>query len=96
MEEYWQVKLEECARERPMDKSMSSKLTQAIASSCWSVHIVGNECLGDIIRIASNDSTYELPSRATVVTRIHQLYESGGVETCNSCCSHGRALDFGQ
>lgn len=63
-----------------MDKSTSSKLTQAIAkwiaTVCRPVHIVEDKGLRDIIQITSNDSTYELPSRATIVTRTHELYES--------------------
>ncbi|KAF0023055.1 hypothetical protein F2P81_023685 [Scophthalmus maximus] len=63
-----------------MHASTSSKLTIAlakwIAMACWPIYIAEEEGLPDIIRIASNDPTYELPSRATVVSRIHKLYET--------------------
>ncbi|XP_062381388.1 E3 SUMO-protein ligase ZBED1-like [Sardina pilchardus] len=63
-----------------MDASTSSKLTQAIAkwiaTSCRPVYVVEDEGLCDIIRIASGDLTYELPSRATVMSRIHEWYDT--------------------
>lgn len=60
-----QAELEDCVRVRPMDKSTSSKLIQAmakwIATACRPVHNVEDEGLRDIIRLASNVLTYELP-----------------------------------
>uniref|UniRef100_A0A3Q4GKX8 DNA-directed RNA polymerase III subunit RPC9 n=1 Tax=Neolamprologus brichardi TaxID=32507 RepID=A0A3Q4GKX8_NEOBR len=62
-----------------MDNSTTNKLSTAIAkwvATAWRpIDIVEDEGLLEIIRIASNDCTYELPSRATTVAKIHNLYE---------------------
>lgn len=75
-----QTTLDSRFRSRSMDTSTSSKLTQAIAkwiaTACRPVYIVEDEGLRDIIRIASGDLTYELPSRATVMSRIHEWYDT--------------------
>lgn len=64
---------------RRMDNSTTNKLSTAIAkwvATAWRpIDIVEDEGLLEIIRIASNDCTYELPSRATTVAKIHNLYE---------------------
>lgn len=46
-----------------------------VTTACRPVNVVEDEGLLEIIRIASNDSTYELPSRATVTSKIHNSYE---------------------
>ncbi|XP_060766177.1 E3 SUMO-protein ligase ZBED1-like [Neoarius graeffei] len=62
-----------------MDAATKNKLTAAIAkwvaTACRPVSIVDDEGLTEIIRIASNDWTYETPSRATITSRIETLYE---------------------
>ncbi|KAL3983475.1 transcription elongation factor SPT4 [Sarotherodon galilaeus] len=64
---------------RRLDNSTTNKLSTAIAkwvaTTCRLINIVEDEELLEIIRIASNDCKYELPSRATTVTKIHNLYE---------------------
>ncbi|KAL4008846.1 hypothetical protein ACER0C_002698 [Sarotherodon galilaeus] len=64
---------------RRLDNSTTNKLSTAIAkwvATAWRpINIVEDEGLLEIIRIASNDCTYELPSRATTATKIHNLYE---------------------
>lgn len=66
-------------QQRRMDNSTSNILTTAIAkwvaTACRPVNVVEDEGLLEIIRIASNNSTYELPSRATVTSKIHNSYE---------------------
>lgn len=56
---------------RQLDNSTSRKLSTAVAkwvaTACRPINIVEDEGLREIIRIASNDCTYELPSRATTV-----------------------------
>ncbi|KAL7869510.1 hypothetical protein AOLI_G00134980 [Acnodon oligacanthus] len=63
-----------------MDQPTSNKSTVAIAkwiaTACRPVNIVEDEGLCDIIRIASKDTSYELPSRSVIVNRIHELYET--------------------
>ncbi|KAK0140687.1 Zinc finger BED domain-containing protein 1 [Merluccius polli] len=62
-----------------MDEPRKAKLTNAIAEwvaiSCRPVLIVEDVGLKKIIRIASNDYTYALPSRQTIIRRIDNLYE---------------------
>lgn len=64
---------------RPINQPRSRKLEEAIAkwvaTSCRPVFIVEDRGLKEIIRIASNDYTYEPPSRQTITRRIHELYE---------------------
>lgn len=68
------------ARQKTMDQATSKKLTVAIAkwiaAACRPIAIVEDEGLRDIIRIASKDPSYELPSRSTITNRIHELYET--------------------
>lgn len=67
-------------RQRHMDTATKNKLVAAIAkwvaTACRPINIVEDEGLTEIIRIASNDWTYEAPSRATITNRIENLYET--------------------
>ena len=67
-------------RQKRMDATTKNTLTAAIANwvatACRPVNVVEDEGLADIIRIASNDWTYELPSRATVTSHVHNLRET--------------------
>ncbi|XP_062854826.1 E3 SUMO-protein ligase ZBED1-like [Trichomycterus rosablanca] len=67
-------------RRQTMDQPTSNKLTVAIAkwiaTACRPINIVQDEGLRNIIRLASKDPSYELPSRSTIVNRIHELYET--------------------
>lgn len=73
-----QTTLESSLQKRRLDKSTNNQLSTAIAkwvaTACRPINIVEDEGLLDIIRIASNDSTYKLPSRGTTVAKIHDLY----------------------
>ncbi len=64
---------------KQLDISTSRKLTKAVAkwvaTACRPVSIVEDDGLREIIRIASNDWTYELPCIATTTKNIHDLYE---------------------
>lgn len=68
------------SRGLPMAKTTSDKVTDElakwIAKNCRPVNMVEDDGLRDIIRIASGDMFYSLPSRGTVVSRIHILYDS--------------------
>lgn len=74
-----QTTMDQSLQRRSMDKSTTNRLTSTIAkwvaTACRPVNVVEDEGLLEIIRIASNDSTYELPSRATITSKIHNLYE---------------------
>ncbi|KAL7880597.1 hypothetical protein SRHO_G00028510 [Serrasalmus rhombeus] len=66
-------------RWQTMDQPTSNKLTVAIAkwiaTACRPINMVEDKSLHDIIRIASKDPSHELPSRSTIVNRVHKLYE---------------------
>ncbi len=66
-------------QQRRTDSSTSKRLTTAIATwvatACRPVNVVEDVGLLEIICIASNDSTYELPSRANITSTIHNSYE---------------------
>ena len=67
-------------RQKTMDGSTKKRLTEAIArwvaTSCRPISIVEDDGLEEILRIASNDFTYELPSRATIANRIQDVYKA--------------------
>ncbi|XP_058619761.1 E3 SUMO-protein ligase ZBED1-like [Onychostoma macrolepis] len=46
-----------------------------IAKNCNPVNIVDDDRLREIIRTASGDTSYNLPSRGTIMSKIHTLYE---------------------
>lgn len=64
---------------RRLDNSTTNKLSTVIAkwvaTACRLINIVEDEGLLEIIHRAPNSCMYELPSRATTVTKIHNLYE---------------------
>ena len=65
---------------RSIDKQRQEKLTNAIAkwtatTDCRPISIVEDVGLRNILRIATNDGRYEMPSRHTITRRIHELYE---------------------
>ncbi|KAL2088070.1 hypothetical protein ACEWY4_012284 [Coilia grayii] len=67
-------------RQRPMDPATKMKLTVAIAkwvaTACRPTSVVEDEGLQNIIRIASNDWTYETPSRGTITHRVETLFQT--------------------
>ena len=67
-------------RQKHMDTTTKNKLIAAIAkwvaTSCRPVNVVEDEGLADIIRIASNDWTYELPLRATITSHVQKLHKT--------------------
>ena len=62
-----------------MSKATTEKLTNAIAkwiaADCRPISIVEDEGLQEAFQIAASDPSLKLPSRATVMKRIHQLYD---------------------
>ena len=75
-----QLTLQECGPRGRITKPVSEKVTTAlvnwIAKNCRPINIVEDDGLREIIRIASGDTSYNLPSRGTIVSRMHTLYES--------------------
>uniref|UniRef100_A0A3P9K018 HAT C-terminal dimerisation domain-containing protein n=1 Tax=Oryzias latipes TaxID=8090 RepID=A0A3P9K018_ORYLA len=65
---------------RPLTKSTSDHLTNTIAKwiakDCRPISMVVDSGFLDVLQVASQDSSYKPPSRATVMTKIHALYES--------------------
>ncbi|XP_068197082.1 E3 SUMO-protein ligase ZBED1-like [Antennarius striatus] len=63
---------------KQMSEATADKLTNSIAKwvavDCRPISIVEDEGLKEAFQIASSDSNFQLPSRTTVMKRIHQLY----------------------
>lgn len=63
-----------------VDQQKGKRLVEAIAkwvaSACRPINIVEDPGLRDVLRIATNDAAYELPSRRTIRRRIQELYEN--------------------
>ncbi|XP_026050112.1 zinc finger BED domain-containing protein 1-like [Astatotilapia calliptera] len=59
-------------------KNVREKVTNSlvvwIAKNCRPVSIVEDDGLREVIRAASGDECYNLPSRGTIVSRLHTLY----------------------
>lgn len=64
---------------RSIDKRKQERLTNTIAkwiaTNCRPISIVEDVGLKNVLRIATNDSTYEPPSRRTISRRVQELYE---------------------
>lgn len=64
---------------RSIDKQKQEKLTNGIAKwiaiACRPISVVEDVSLKNVLRIATNDGSYEIPSRCTIPRRIHELYE---------------------
>ncbi|XP_065099150.1 E3 SUMO-protein ligase ZBED1-like [Paramisgurnus dabryanus] len=65
---------------RPLTKSTLVNLTNTIAKwiakDCRPISIVEDAGFLDVLQVASQDSYYKPPSRATVMTKIHELYDN--------------------
>src|SRR4029434_7266682 len=60
---------------RKITRPVREKDTIWVASDCRPINIVEDGGLTEVIRIASGDNSYDLPSRGTIVTRIYSLYD---------------------
>src|SRR4029434_10759904 len=60
----------------PVREKVTNALAVWVAGDCWTINIVKDVGLTEVIRIASGDNSYDLPSRCTIVSRIHSLYDS--------------------
>src|SRR4029434_9409976 len=66
-------------------RSVCEKVTNAVAvwvaGECWPINIVEDGGLTEVFRIASGDNSYDLPSRGTIVSRIHSLADGERART---------------
>src|SRR4029434_8511737 len=64
---------------RKLTRLVREKVTNAVAvyvaGDCRPLNIVEDGGLTEVIRIASGDNSYDLPSRGTIVSRIYSLYD---------------------
>lgn len=56
-------------------------VAKCIATPCRPINVIEDECLCKIARIASNDPSCQIPSRATPVKSISELYEKEKAKT---------------
>src|SRR4029434_9968630 len=59
---------------RPVREKVTNALAVWVAADCRTI-IVKDVGLTEVIRIASGDNSYDLPSRGTIVSRIHSFYD---------------------
>src|SRR4029434_5030833 len=60
---------------RPVREKVTNAVAVWFAGDCRPINIVVDGGLTEVIRIASGDNSYDLPSRGTIVSRIHSLYD---------------------
>src|SRR4029434_2356478 len=60
---------------RPVREKVTNALAVCVAGDCRPINIVEDGGLTEVIRIVSGAISYDLPSRATIVSRIHSLYD---------------------
>src|SRR4029434_7884619 len=59
----------------PVREKVTNALAVWVAGDCRPINIVEDGGLTEVIRIASGDNSYDLPSRGTIVSCIHSLYD---------------------
>src|SRR4029434_8360429 len=62
---------------RKITRPVREKVTNAVAVwvDCRPINIVDDGELTELILITAGDNSYDLPSRGTIVSRIHSLYD---------------------
>src|SRR4029434_9135580 len=60
---------------RPVREKVTNAVAVWVASDCRPINIVEDGGLTEVIRIASEDNSSDLPLRDTIVSCIHFLYE---------------------
>src|SRR4029434_8664977 len=58
---------------RPVREKVTNAYAVCVAGDCRPINIVEDGGLSEEIRIASGDNSYDLPSRGTIVSRLHSL-----------------------
>src|SRR4029434_4239450 len=66
---------------RPVRETGANAVAVEVAGDCRPINIVEDGGLTEVIRIASGDNSYDLPSRGTIVSRIHSLADSERART---------------
>lgn len=71
-----QPTLNQCIRHvsRQTSARLTTSIAKWIAKDCHPVNIVVDQGLKEVIRIATSDPSFELPSRSTITSWIHELY----------------------
>ena len=60
---------------RKLTRPVREKVAILVAGDCRPINIVEDGGLTEVFRIASGDNSYDLPSRGTIVSGIHSLYD---------------------
>src|SRR4029434_9640993 len=60
---------------RPVCEKVTNAVAVWVAGDCRPNNIVEDGGLIEVFRIASGDNSYDLPSRGTIVSCIHSLYD---------------------
>src|SRR4029434_10948145 len=60
---------------RPVREKVTSAVAVWVACDCRPINIVEDGGPTEVFQIASGDNSYDLPSRCTIVSRIHSLYD---------------------
>ena len=60
---------------RPVREKVTDAVAVWVAGDCRPINIVEDGGRTEVIRIASGDNSYDLPSRGTIVSRIHSLHD---------------------
>src|SRR4029434_2627959 len=60
---------------RKITRPVREKVTIWVAGDCQPINIVEDSGLIEVIRIALGENSYDLPSRGTIVSCIHSLYD---------------------
>src|SRR4029434_4858172 len=66
---------------RPVREKVTKALAVWVAGDCRTINIVEDGGLTEVIRIASEENSYDLPSRGTIVSLIHSLYDGERAQT---------------
>src|SRR4029434_5914298 len=60
---------------RPVREKVTNAVAVWVAGDCRPINIFEDGGLTEVFQIASGDNSYDLPSRCTIVSRIHSLYD---------------------
>src|SRR4029434_10960865 len=62
-------------------REITRQVREKVAGDCRPINIVEDGGLTEVIRIASGDNSYDLPSRGTIVSLIHSLADGERART---------------
>lgn len=55
---------------------MTDTIAKWIAKDCRPINVIGDAGFTEVLKVATLDAFYKPPSRGTVITKIHKLYEA--------------------